>query len=170
MKYYTRHGRFLRGRVDFPDEVVAFVGRQMKVLAGEFASYQWSGSTMDCHRAQICGHLSFRVCSVQDAEKLTAWLAANVARAERNSDRVGEELLKHCREESIEPPTPDRITRMVRSALHTAKETWFTTIAARLAPEVRAGRSRWWRRPGKRTVPGRTGKAPQMTRSRYCRW
>ncbi|WP_413102531.1 DUF4158 domain-containing protein [Streptomyces sp. Inha503] len=119
----ARHGRFLRGRGDFPDEVVSFVARQMKVPAGEFDSYQWSGSTIEYRRAQIRDHLGFRVCSVQDAEKLTEWLAANVAHAERNEDRVREELLKHCRTECIEPPTPDRISRMVRSALHTAEET-----------------------------------------------
>src|SRR2546429_7392869 len=106
--------------------------------AAEFESYQWTGSTIEYHRAQIREHLGFRVCSVQDAEKLTAWLAANVAHAERNADRVREELLKHCREELIEPPTVDRITRMVRSAQHTAEETWFARITSRLTAEGRA--------------------------------
>ncbi|MFF3617493.1 Tn3 family transposase [Streptomyces sp. NPDC002580] len=138
LKYYTRHGRFPRGRAEFPDEVVEFVARQMKVSAAEFGSYQWTGSTIEYHRAQIREHLGFRVCSVQDAEKLTAWLAGNVAHAERNADRVREELLRHCREEFIEPSAPDRITRMVRSALHTAEETWFARIAARLSVDVRA--------------------------------
>ncbi|GAB2460232.1 Tn3 family transposase [Streptomyces incanus] len=138
LKHYTQHGRFPRGRAEFPDEVVAFVARQMKVSAAEFDSYQWAGSTIEYHRAQIREHLGFRVCSVQDAEKLTAWLAAEVAHAERNAERVREELLKHRRGESIELPTPDRITRMVRSALHTAEEAWFGRIAARLTAEVRA--------------------------------
>ncbi|MFE1413422.1 DUF4158 domain-containing protein [Streptomyces sp. NPDC058746] len=148
LKYYTRHGRFPRGRAEFPDEVVEFVARQMKVPAAEFDSYQWTGSTIEYHRAQIREHLGFRVCSVQDAEKLTAWLAANVAHAERNADRVREELLKRCREEFIEPPAPDRIKRMVRSALYTAEETWFARIAARLTVDVRAQSLLWWRRPG----------------------
>ncbi|MFD4973253.1 DUF4158 domain-containing protein [Streptomyces sp. NPDC058424] len=53
LKYYTRYGRFPRGRADFPGEVVEFVARQMKVLAADFASYPWSGSTIEYHRAQI---------------------------------------------------------------------------------------------------------------------
>lgn len=138
LKYYTQRGRFPRGRGDFPDEVVAFVARQMKVPAGEFEAYAWAGSTIEYHRSQIREHLGFRVCSVQDAEKLTAWLAVSVAHAERNPDRVREELLKHCREECVEPPAADRITRMVRSALHSAEETWFATVGARLTEEVRA--------------------------------
>ena len=137
LKYYTLNGRFPRGRSEFPDEVLGFVARQMKVLAAELTSYQWAGSTIEYHRAQIREHLGFRVCSVQDAEKLAAWLSSNVAHAERSPDRVWEELLKRCREECIEPPAPDRVTRIVRSALHSAEETWFATIAARLAPPVR---------------------------------
>ncbi|WP_404867917.1 DUF4158 domain-containing protein [Kitasatospora griseola] len=137
LKFYTRHGRFPRGRVDFPDEVVDFVARQMRVSAADFDFYQWSGSTIEYHRSQIREHLGFRACSVQDAEKLTTWLASNVAHAERNADRVREELLKRCWEEFIEPPAPERIMRMVRSALHTAEETWFTTVAARLPAEAR---------------------------------
>ncbi|SJZ90921.1 protein of unknown function [Marinactinospora thermotolerans DSM 45154] len=72
LKHYTRHGRFPRGRAEFPDEVVAFVARQMKVPAAEFDSYQWTGSTIEYHRTRIREHLGFRGCSAQDAEKLTA--------------------------------------------------------------------------------------------------
>ena len=46
------------------------------------------------------------------------------------------ELLRHCRQERIEPPTSDRVTRMVRSALHAAEENWFAVIAARLEEPV----------------------------------
>lgn len=137
LKYYTRYGRFPRGRAEFPDEVVGFVARQVKVPAADFGFYEWSGRTIEYHRKQIRDHLGFRVCGVANADKLTDWLATGVAHAERSTDRVREELLKHCFAEHIEPPTPDRVMRMVRSALNTAEEAWFTTIEARLAPELR---------------------------------
>ncbi|MER6571639.1 DUF4158 domain-containing protein [Streptomyces sp. NPDC001093] len=91
LKYYTQHGRFPRGRTEFLDEVVGFVARQMKVSAADFGLYECSGGTIEYHRAQICEHLCFQVCSVQGAKKLTDWLAMNVAHAERNADRVREE-------------------------------------------------------------------------------
>lgn len=72
LKHYTQHGRFPRGRAEFPDEAVAFVARQMRVLAAEFDSCQWTGSTIGYHGSRIREHLGFRVCSVQDVEKLTA--------------------------------------------------------------------------------------------------
>ncbi|WP_442819608.1 DUF4158 domain-containing protein [Streptomyces sp. NBC_00841] len=52
--------RFPRGRAEFPDEVVAHIAGQMKLPAGEFDSYQWTGSTIEYHCAQIREHLGFR--------------------------------------------------------------------------------------------------------------
>jgi hypothetical protein len=64
------------------------------------------------------------------------WLAENVACAERRSERVREELLKHLRQERIEPPAPGRISRIVASALHNAEVTWSVRIASRLSAET----------------------------------
>jgi hypothetical protein len=33
---------------------------QVKADAGLFAEYRWSGSTIECHRAQICQFHGFR--------------------------------------------------------------------------------------------------------------
>lgn len=41
LKFYTRHGRFPRGRAEFSDEVVEFVARQVKVSGAEFGLYEW---------------------------------------------------------------------------------------------------------------------------------
>lgn len=136
LKFYTWRGRFPRGRAEFPAEVVEFVARQMQVPAPELGFYEWSGRTIEYHRAQIRDHLGFRVCGVEDAAKLTDWLATNVAHAERNPDRVRQELLARCRQVRVEPPAPARVTRIVRSALATAEETWFARIEARCGPEV----------------------------------
>ena len=76
LKFYARHGRFPAGRSELPDEVVAFVAKQVKVPASELGFYEWSGSTIEYHRNQVREHFGFRVCSVADADKLTDWLAA----------------------------------------------------------------------------------------------
>jgi hypothetical protein len=110
----------------------------MKVPAADLGLYEWIGSTIEYHRTQIRAHLGYRVCSVADADKLTEWLAVSVAYAERNPDRVRDELLVQCRRERIEPPAPARVMRIVRSALHTAEVSWFTRIAARIDPAARA--------------------------------
>lgn len=138
LKYYSRHGRFPRGRSDFSDAVVTFVAGQVTVPASDLGFYEWSGRTIEYQRAQIRTHLGFRVASIRDQEKLTAWLAANVTPAERREDRVRDRLLAQFRAERIEPPTPGRLLRMVRSALRTAEQGWMALIAERIGPVVSA--------------------------------
>lgn len=106
------------------------------VRSSEFGSYEWSGSTIEYHRAQIRAHLGFRVATVADQEKMTAWLAVNVAHAERRPERVREELLAQFRAQQIEPPTPGRVLRIVRSALRVAEQTWSLRISQRLDPPM----------------------------------
>ncbi|SHJ26636.1 Transposase and inactivated derivatives, TnpA family [Tessaracoccus bendigoensis DSM 12906] len=138
LKHFSRHGRFPRSSAEVSDAVVGFVARQVGVSAADFGSYEWSGSTIEYHRSQIRAHLGFRVATIRDQEKLTAWLAANVAHAERRPDRVREELLAQFRVEQLEPPTPGRVLRMVRSALRTAEQEWTLRISASLNPLVSA--------------------------------
>ncbi|ARF52967.1 Tn3 family transposase [Streptomyces gilvosporeus] len=135
LKFYTQYGRFPRNRAELPGEAVEFVARQVQVSASELESYDWTGRTVEYHRAQIRGHLGFRECSVADAEKLTAYLAEHVAHEERRPDQVRVELLARCRVESIEPPTPGRCDRIVAAALRAAEESLTSLISSRLTAE-----------------------------------
>jgi len=107
LKHYSHVGRFPRGRSDLSHAVIEFVARQVGVDASDVGFYEWSGRTIEYHRNQIRAHLEFRVATISDQEKLTAWLASNVAHAERRPERVRDELLAQFRAERIEP-TDDR--------------------------------------------------------------
>jgi hypothetical protein len=68
LKHYTRHGRFATGRADLPDAAIEFVARQLEVPAVEIGAYEWTGRSIERHRAQIREHLGYRECSVADAK------------------------------------------------------------------------------------------------------
>ena len=57
LKFYTRAGRFPRGRGELPDEAVAVVARQVGVDPTELGFYEWTGRTIEYHRTQIRAHL-----------------------------------------------------------------------------------------------------------------
>ncbi len=78
---------------------MAFVAQQVGVEPVDLGFYEWSGRTIEYHRAQIRAHLGFRECSVADADTLTGWLAVNVCEAERRPEQVRDELLVRCRSE-----------------------------------------------------------------------
>ncbi|MFD6337542.1 DUF4158 domain-containing protein [Streptomyces sp. NPDC060131] len=132
LKFHTRYGRFPRDRSEVPDRAVDFLARQVRVPAAELDSYDWTGRTIEYHRAQIRRHFGFRECTVADAEEVTAYLAEHVAREERRPERVRAELLARLRAQSIEPPTPGRCDRIVKAALRAAEESLTAGISSRL--------------------------------------
>ena len=83
LKFFSRMGRFPRGRGELPDEAVAYVARQVGVPASDLGFYEWDGRTVEYHRAQVRKFLGFRECTVADAAKLAAWLAGEVCQSER---------------------------------------------------------------------------------------
>src|ERR1035438_4745182 len=58
LKFYTRAGRFPRGRGELPDEAVEFLARQVDVAPSDLGFYEWTGRTIEYHRAQIRAHRS----------------------------------------------------------------------------------------------------------------
>src|SRR5258705_13793859 len=77
LRFYTDSGRFPRGRGEIPDAAGDYVARQVAVNPTEIAFYEWSGRTIEFHRAQIRMARGFRECSVPDAEALGEWLVAD---------------------------------------------------------------------------------------------
>ena len=68
---------------ELPDDAVAHLARQVRVAAGELASFDFASRTAQRHRTEIRAYTGFRECSVLDAETLTVWLAEHVASIER---------------------------------------------------------------------------------------
>ncbi|MFF5212188.1 DUF4158 domain-containing protein [Streptosporangium sp. NPDC000396] len=65
LKFFELEARFPR-REDVPKAAVEFMAGQVKVDAALFAGYQWSGSTIEYHRAQIRKFHGFRTPTVAD--------------------------------------------------------------------------------------------------------
>jgi hypothetical protein len=57
LKHYTRHGRFPNGRAELPDAAIEFVARQLQVPCVDVGAYEWTGRSIERHRAQIREHL-----------------------------------------------------------------------------------------------------------------
>ena len=67
LKFFSRMGRFPRGRGELPDEAVAYVARQVGVPASDLGFYEWDGRTVEYHRAQVRKFLGFRECTADAA-------------------------------------------------------------------------------------------------------
>jgi len=134
LKFLVWKGRFPRGLFELPDGAVEHLARQVNVAAAQIGAYDFAGRQIKNHRREIRNHTGFRICSVGDAEQLAAWLAAHIAQDERRVEHVRAMLLGHCKGERIEPPTPERVSRIVDSAIRKADAILVATVVTRLTP------------------------------------
>ena len=103
-----------------------------QVAPEQFEQYQWRGRTIEYHRAQIRKLHGLRETTVDDAQALSHWLCEQVLPLERNAERLKSAVYDRCRELHLEPPTPERIDRVVRSAARIYEESFCAEILARL--------------------------------------
>ena len=130
LKFFELEARFPRHAGEVPRAAVDYLAGQVKVAPVLFASYAWTGRTIEYHRTQIRRALGFREASRADEEKLVFWLAAEVAPVELSDERLREALLARCRAERLEPP--GRVERIVRAARAAAAERFCAVTVARL--------------------------------------
>ena len=136
--YFQHEGRFPQQRHEVPRLVVRHIAAQVAVPYDEYLQYDWSGRSIKYHRAQIRAALGFREATVQDADELVAWLCAQVVASEPQTEAVTAAAYGRLRSLKVEPPTSDRMARLVRSAIHTYEDLLYARVVARLSPETPA--------------------------------
>jgi Domain of unknown function (DUF4158) len=118
--------------------VISFVATQISVAPEAYLQYDWQGRSVEYHRADIRKLLDFRESTVADAEQMKQWLIAEVLPQERQDERLREEAYAWFRRTHLEAPTPDRLTRLIRSAAHSFEQQLYETTLARLPEATRA--------------------------------
>ncbi|GMU26342.1 MAG: hypothetical protein AMXMBFR16_12470 [Candidatus Uhrbacteria bacterium] len=136
LKFFQHEGRFPQGKHEIAGAVVAYIAKQVGVAPEDYLQYEWQGRTIEYHRAQIRAALGFREASVQDAEEAAQWLSQAILPSEHRRERLVDAVIQRFRALQIEPPTPDRLDRLIRSAIHAFEITFFETTLAQVAPET----------------------------------
>jgi TnpA family transposase len=126
-----------RGCFPAPEEItgeeVAYVAGQMDVPTTEYQAYDHHGRTAEYHRAQIRQAFGFRPATANDADELASWLLEEVTPYEYDGERLKEAAYTRLRSLKIEPPTPGRVERLVRSALRSYDKRFCEATLGRLS-------------------------------------
>jgi hypothetical protein len=125
-----------RHRHEVPRPIVAHIAAQVGVPYEDYLQYDCSGRSIKYHRAQIRAALGFHEATVEDGHQLAAWLRDHVVAGEQQVEAVTAAAYARLRALSIEPPTPDRLERIVRSAIHAYEDQLYATVRARLSPDT----------------------------------
>ncbi len=137
LKFFQRVGRFPAFKNEVPGVVISFVATQVGVAPEAYLQYDWQGRTIKDHRADIRKLLDFRESTVADAEQMKQWLIAEVLPQEYQEERLREEAYAWFRRMHLEAPTPDRLTRLIRSAAHSFEQQLYDATLARLPESTR---------------------------------
>jgi hypothetical protein len=93
------------------------------------------GRTIQYHRAQIREALGIRSSSVADGQQMQQWLITEILPQEQLDERLREQAYAWFRRMHLQAPTPDRLTRLIRSAAHTFEYQFYEATLPRL-PEA----------------------------------
>jgi TnpA family transposase len=138
LKSFQLDGRFPTTPHEVPAPVVAFLAAQIEVDPGVYLQYEWRGRASEEHRAQIRALLGVRPATVEDAAILTAWATDELLRTHRRDlGRLRLTVLEHCRTLKLEPPTAQRLDRILNSALAAYTERFCAGVVARLSEQSR---------------------------------
>jgi hypothetical protein len=170
LAFFRHEGRFPAHRQEVPGAVVVHLASQVGVPAEAYVAYDWRGRAIKYHRAQIRAALGFREASVQDAQALVGWLVREVLPYERAADRIRSALYAHCRARCLEPPTPERIERLVRSALATHEQQLSRAVYARLSPRAVAARGASSNGTEIYAEPRGAGQVPRLSAETAVSW
>ena len=147
VRFFARQGRFPAPE-EIEEDAVGYVARQVGVAAEEYQAYDHRSRTAEYHRAQIREAFGFRQATVEDAEELAEWLLEEVAPREYDAQRLKDAAYTRLRTLKVEPPTPGRIERVVRSALGRYDESFCCTTLERLSQSTLAGMDALLLEPG----------------------
>lgn len=111
LKFFEQEGRFPRHAGELPKAAVDYVAGQVKVESALLAEYDWSGRSIERHRAQVRDALGFRESTRADEDVLAEWLADKICPMVFTDEGLRAALLARCRTLKIEPP--GRVERIV---------------------------------------------------------
>ena len=136
LKFFQIEGRFPRSPREIPAAALRHLASELGLSINLFQKYDWRGRARKEHRAAIRGYLGFRAFTAADGARLDDWLLHEVMLFDQNVQSLTEAVLGWCRDLCIEPPSPKRIERRIRSVLHRHEAELFASIAGKLPAET----------------------------------
>ena len=136
LKFFQIEARFPISKQEIPKSVVSYIAKQVDVSPRAIKEYSFSGRTIERHRSQIRQFFGFRETTVEDAFELTKWLQEKVLAYDRQESHLEAAAYQRLRSLKLEPPSPDRIERLIRSAVRTCEETFCSTIFEQLSSQT----------------------------------
>jgi hypothetical protein len=137
LKAFQLDGRFPERRSDIAQSVVAFVSRQIGVPPEIYLQQDWSDRTQRIQRAQAREYCGFHVFRGEDEATFVEWASERVVNPNPDAEVLKEAAYGHLRGLKLEPPRPDRLRRLLETAVARRQQRLVGATAARLSLPTR---------------------------------
>ena len=137
LKFFQVEGRFPHYHKEVPMPAVGYVAEQLEVLPAVWFDYPLKGRSGSRDREQLRAFLGFRQATVDDMEPIRLWLSQEVVPQDQDPRHLRSAVLDWCREHRIEPPSSDRIDRVVGAAVRSFETAFFAAIHDQLPGSTR---------------------------------
>ncbi|SHK41876.1 DUF4158 domain-containing protein [Tepidibacter formicigenes] len=124
-KYFQYEARFPSNKSDIPKAIIQYIAKQLDLDPNTLYNYDWTGRSIQYHKAQIRDFFGFKLVTVNDTQEVTDWLIKHINHHNAEAEYLKTEAYKKFREMKIEPPTPERIDRIVKSVIHNYETQFF---------------------------------------------
>ena len=138
LKFFQHEYRFPENASEIPDEIVEYVAQQLRLSKEVLDEYNWEGRSLKEHRKEIRERMDFRPATRNDQKALLTWLVNEALPHEYRAAHLEQLICQRLRREHIEPPTKNRIDRIVVSAISQHEKAFFAETYGRLSATTRA--------------------------------
>ena len=137
LKFFQYANRFPTSPIEVPSQVLDYIALQVQVPPELDLDYNWKERTSRRHRSEIRAFLGLRRATAVDASALVDWLVREILPIEADVEKLIEIVYQRFQALQIDPPTPGRIERLVRSARRTYETQFFSLTNSCLSPSCR---------------------------------
>ncbi len=136
LKFFQMEAKFPRTKQEVPKQIVSYIARLLSVSPKQYGEYSFHGRTIERHRAEIREFFGFREFNPQDKTELIAWLCEFVLAYDRQASSLEAAVYQRLRELKLEPPIPEAVERLIRSAVVTTEKEFCAGIFNQIESET----------------------------------
>jgi hypothetical protein len=137
LKYFQLMAHFPDYPSEIPEQVIAYIANQLNISAKTYFDYNWQGRSAKAYRVEIRTLFNFKIATVEDSEKISDWLIAEIIPNEQKFESIKEIVYQKFRDLLLESPTEKQIERLIRHALSVSESQWCHQVTSKLTTTIK---------------------------------
>ena len=135
LKFFQLKGRFPTKKDTIEPLLLYALAKQLQTSHVFFESYHLETRSAKRFRSKIRGFLGFKIATLSDADTLITWLIEQTKKAPHTLPQYRDKANEFFMMNKLEPFTPERTDRYIRSAIHRFEKQFFADISKQLSPK-----------------------------------